>query len=172
MVSKSTLQKSSECRSLVIWGTNLSSTVRSGSLTKQEREMMKFSPFQLSVIVGLILSDGYLAYSNKRAKTARLVFEQSLDHSARGARRMITPAEQGRSFSIFLICIFIIAPYCSSYPSIGPAKNSPGTIRRALRARRIYKRTLNGYRFFFSMFFHSITSLFYRTSFSILSEWN
>jgi ribosomal protein L33 len=80
MVSKSTLQ-SSECKLLVIWGTNLSSTVRSGSLTKQEREMMKFSPFQLSVIVGLILSDGYLAYSNKRAKTARLVFEQSLAHS-------------------------------------------------------------------------------------------
>lgn len=73
--------KSTECRSLVIWGTNPASTVRSGSLTKQEREMMKFSPFQLSVIVGLILSDGYVAYSNKRAKSARLVFDQSLAHS-------------------------------------------------------------------------------------------
>jgi hypothetical protein len=76
-----TLVKSTECRSLVIWGTNPASTVRSGSLTKQEREMMKFSPFQLSVIVGLILSDGYVAYSNKRAKSARLVFDQSLAHS-------------------------------------------------------------------------------------------
>jgi len=76
-----TLKKSAECRSLVIWGTNPASTARSGSLTKQEREMMKFSPFQLSVMVGLILSDGYLAYSNNRAKTARFVFEQSLAHS-------------------------------------------------------------------------------------------
>jgi len=78
---------------------------------------MKFSPFQLSVIVGLILSDGYVAYSNKRAKSARLVFDQSLAHSP-----------------YFWFVFFILAPYCSSYPSI-------------------YKRTLRGNRFFSICFF-------------------
>lgn len=44
--------------SLVVLGTNLGSTVGSGRLTKQVREMISFPPYQKSIIVGLILSDG------------------------------------------------------------------------------------------------------------------
>jgi len=47
------------CTGLVVWGTNLRSTVGCGRITKQVRDMIKLPPYQYSVIVGLLLSDGY-----------------------------------------------------------------------------------------------------------------
>lgn len=48
----------SVCTDLVVWGTNLRSTVVSGRITKQVRDMIVLAPYQYSVIVGLLLSDG------------------------------------------------------------------------------------------------------------------
>lgn len=51
--------------SLVVWGTNLTSTVGMGRFTKQVRDMIQLPNFQKSVIIGLILSDGLLRFASK-----------------------------------------------------------------------------------------------------------
>lgn len=93
-------KEESKCTDLVVWGINLRSTVGSARFTKQERDMIKFPPFHYSVIIGLILSDAGLSFSNKIAKNALLRFEQSLAHSR-----------------YFYFVFFILSHYCSSYPS-------------------------------------------------------
>ena len=67
--------------SLVVWGTNLESSVARGRITKQESNMLKLPFYQKSIIMGLLLSDGWLTMSKKQSKNARLGFKQSLDHS-------------------------------------------------------------------------------------------
>jgi len=62
--------------SLTVWGENLPSTVGSGRFTQKERNMIKLPPFQYSVIVGLLLSDGWINIGND-CKNGRLGLEQS-----------------------------------------------------------------------------------------------
>ena len=50
--SKKALQKMSTNTSLVLWGTNLTSQVGYGRFTKQVSNMIKFPPYQRSVILG------------------------------------------------------------------------------------------------------------------------
>jgi hypothetical protein len=88
-----------KCTDLVVWGTNLGSTVGSGRFTKQVSEMVKLPLFYRSVIVGLILSDAGLSFYNKTAKNALLRLTQSLDNSR-----------------YFYFVFFILSHYCSSYP--------------------------------------------------------
>ena len=61
--------------------------------------MIKFPPFHYSVIIGLILSDAGLSFSNKIAKNALLRFEQSLAHSR-----------------YFYFVFFILSHYCENLP--------------------------------------------------------
>lgn len=61
-------------------GTNLGFRLGSGRITKQIRDMIKFSPFHFSVIIGLVLSDACLIFSSPKHKNAHLEFEQSLAH--------------------------------------------------------------------------------------------
>lgn len=60
----------SSCLNLVPWGVNLTSTVGDKLITKQEREKVNIPNLQFGVIIGVILSNGYLASSvrsiNKR----------------------------------------------------------------------------------------------------------
>lgn len=67
--------------SVVVWGTNLTSTVGIGRFTKQVRDMISLPVHQKSIIVGLILSDGWLRFPSKTSKSALLGLTQSLDHS-------------------------------------------------------------------------------------------
>lgn len=67
---------------LVVWGTNLSSLVGFGRLTRQESNMVELPPYQFSVIIGLLLSDGWLIIASKTNKNARLEFSQSLSRSS------------------------------------------------------------------------------------------
>ena len=66
---------------LVIWGHYLPSHVGTGKFTKQVSGMIKLPHFQKSVIIGLILSDGWLRFVSKTHKNALLGFKQSLAHS-------------------------------------------------------------------------------------------
>jgi hypothetical protein len=43
--------------------------------------MIQLTPFSKSVIIGLLLSDGWLTSISKKDKNARLGFKQSLGHS-------------------------------------------------------------------------------------------
>jgi hypothetical protein len=95
------LNMESQNKYLVIWGTNLGYSVRSVRFSKQERDMMKLPPFHFSVIVGLILSDACLRFPSLTSKNVRLEFDQALSHA-----------------QYLWFVFFILAPYCSSYPSI------------------------------------------------------
>ncbi len=84
---------------IVVWGTNLLSMVGKGRITKQESSMIQLPPYQYSVVIGLLLSDGWLTYSNSRSKNARLGFLQS-----------------GANSSYVWYVFNILSHYCSSYP--------------------------------------------------------
>jgi len=70
-----------QATSLVVWGTHLTSTVGIGRFTKQVRDMIQLPALQKSVVVGLILSDGWLRFPSKTSKSALIGFKQSLAHS-------------------------------------------------------------------------------------------
>jgi len=48
--------KASDEKALVVWGTNLGSAVGLGPFTKQESKTVKFPPYQLGVIIGILIS--------------------------------------------------------------------------------------------------------------------
>jgi hypothetical protein len=72
----------SEKKALVVFGTNLTSTVGNGRLTKQVSEMIKLPSYQRGVVIGLLLSDGWLIFASATNKNARLGFKQALSNSA------------------------------------------------------------------------------------------
>ena len=63
---------------LVVWGSNLQSSVGLGRFTKQVSQMIELPSDKLSIIVGLILSDGWLRIGNKGSLNAYLGFKQYL----------------------------------------------------------------------------------------------
>jgi hypothetical protein len=50
--------------------------------SRKELAMVQLAPHKYSIIIGLLLSDGWLTFSNFRSQNARLGFKQSLSHSA------------------------------------------------------------------------------------------
>jgi hypothetical protein len=70
----------SPCTDLVVWGENIPSGVGWGRHTKQERNMITIPSYQYSVIVGLLLSDGWLIIPSATHISPRLGFSQSLSH--------------------------------------------------------------------------------------------
>jgi hypothetical protein len=88
-------------KALVVWGTNLASNVGSGRFTKQVSNMIVLPPYQKSVIIGLILSDGWLIFARSHSMSARLGFSQSGDHAG-----------------YFWFVFSILSHYCFSYPRL------------------------------------------------------
>ena len=84
---------------IVKFGTNLTSTVGI-KFTLKQLAMVQLAPYQYSVIIGLLLSDGWLIIGS-RSINARLGLKQSLDHS-----------------QYFWFVFFSLSHYCSSYPNI------------------------------------------------------
>ena len=58
------LPENKECKSLVIYGSNLSSTVNYVYFNKIVRQMVKLPTNLNSVILGILLSDGHLFKNN------------------------------------------------------------------------------------------------------------
>ena len=118
--------------SLVIWGTNLTSLVGSGRLTKQESNMIKFPPYQKSIIIGLILSDGWLIFTAKASKNARLGFAQSAANSK------------------YIWYVFSqLSHYCSSFPTVR-IRNFRGKKTIGLE---FFTRTLSCFTSLYSLFY-------------------
>ena len=69
-----------EEKSLVVLGQNLTSTV-GVKFTRKQLAMVQLAPYQYSIIIGLLLSDGWLFFSNVRSLNASLGFKQSKAHS-------------------------------------------------------------------------------------------
>ena len=93
--------------SLVLWGTNLSLTVRE-RFTSSELSIVKLPWHIQSIMVGILLSDAWLKIS-KRSKNALLGFAQSQMNS-----------------KYFWSVFFSLSHYCSSYPKI-KVRNRLGT---------------------------------------------
>ena len=90
-------------KKLIVWGFLMGSGVNSspaGWLTKQVLEMYKFSNYQASVVVGILLSDAWFNMG-KGSKNPRLGFQQSLD----------------KSFYVWEVFI-ILSPFCQSLPNL------------------------------------------------------
>jgi len=78
----------------------LSSTVGTGRNTNIVKGMISLPPYQKSVIVGILLSDGHLA-SAKAHENPHLAFKQGLNNS-----------------SYVLFVFSILSHYCNLYPSL------------------------------------------------------
>lgn len=94
-----------EC-SIVVWGTNLSSSIGLGRFSKQENRIILLSPYCYSLTVGLLLSDAGLQ-KGKPHWNAQLVFKQSLS-----------------SFKYFWKVFMDLSHYCSSMPHLDIGKRS------------------------------------------------
>ena len=92
-------------QSLVVWGTNLSSQVGTGRFTKLVSSMIKLPDYYYSIVVGLLLSDGWLIISSKTSKNARLGFKQSI-----------------KNVPYVLFIFNQLSHYCSSFPNINKSK--------------------------------------------------
>ena len=66
------------CNGLVVWGQNLPSGVGLGRLNKHISNTIKLPHFQKSVIIGLILSDGWLIFASPTSSNALLGWQQSI----------------------------------------------------------------------------------------------
>jgi heme/copper-type cytochrome/quinol oxidase subunit 1 len=93
------LPENKQCKELVVYGTNLTSTTGYPKYTSIVRHMVNI-PFHLhSLILGLIISDGWLQIN--KAGNTRLAFKQSIDKLE------------------YLFYVFnLLAHYCSTYPYI------------------------------------------------------
>lgn len=56
-----------ENKALIVWGTNLTSTV-GARFTLKQLEMVQLALYQYGVIIGLMLSDGWITFSSKHSK--------------------------------------------------------------------------------------------------------
>jgi hypothetical protein len=54
--------------SLVVWGTNLRSQVGTGKYTKLVSSIIKLPDYNKSIVIGLLLSDGWLIFASKTNK--------------------------------------------------------------------------------------------------------
>ena len=84
---------------LVVWGSNLQSSVGLGRFTKQVSQMIELPSDKLSIIVGLILSDGWLRIGNKGSLNTYLGFKQYLARA-----------------DYVLFVFFILSHYCKGVP--------------------------------------------------------
>ena len=66
----------SQSKDLVVWGSNLVSSVGYGRFTAQISNMIVLHPYQFSVIIGLLLSDGWLIFASSRHKNVYLGLTQ------------------------------------------------------------------------------------------------
>lgn len=84
---------------IVVWGINLTSSIGKSRFTKQISNMIQFPTDKKSVIIGLLLSDGWINIGSINSKNARLGFSQSLANSG------------------YLLFVFnLLSHYCFSYP--------------------------------------------------------
>lgn len=96
--------KLSQCTALMVWGTNLPSTVGI-KYTLVQLAMVKLPLYIQRIIVGLILSDGGLSFAGVRSKNALFILILEFTQSA---------AHSGYFWSVFNL----LSHYCSSFPII------------------------------------------------------
>jgi hypothetical protein len=99
MQNYTTINYNNSCTSLIVWGDIMGSGVGFGRISFIIQSMYSFTYFQHSVLIGCLLSDAWLSFSNSNSKNARLGFTQSLAH-----------------FNYFWLVFNILAPFISNFP--------------------------------------------------------
>lgn len=93
------LPSNNNCKSIVVWSSNLTSTVNYPKFTSIVRHMVEIPLNLKSMICGLLISDAWLEIS--KVGSTRFVFKQSISNS------------------LFVLFVFNrLSHYCSVYPSI------------------------------------------------------
>lgn len=111
--NKVNVVKSTECTSIVVWGSIMGSNLSLKYISQLVRSMFQFTKFVRSVIIGIILSDGWLKKSGRQTNP-KLGFEQSIVH-----------------FAYFWHVFNILKPYLSSWFSFRIKTSTFGKIGRA-----------------------------------------
>ena len=99
--SRKYIKENNYITSLVSFGSNLQSTVGYPTYGKILQHMVNLTPNIEKIIVGLLLSDGWMQKQNSGGH-ARLFFKQSLTKS-----------------EYLLFVFFLLQHYCKSYPILG-----------------------------------------------------
>lgn len=139
--NKHSVPQISQEKSLVVWGQNLTSSVGKGRFTKIVSDIIQLTSYNKDIVVGLLLSDGWITSTSISNKNSRLGFKQSLSHS-----------------SYVWFVFFLLSHYCSSYPIFISTK----TKDTPTYALQIFTRTLPC--------FSEIRSLFYVNNIKIVPE--
>lgn len=79
---KSTYKQKNTCTDLVIWGKILYSSFSQRKLSHIELNMIKLPQYQRDILIGVLLSDGWLSYASVKHKSPRLGFEQTFSKSS------------------------------------------------------------------------------------------
>jgi hypothetical protein len=88
-------------KEIVLWGTNLNSSLGYGRLTKIVLEMYEIPSYHKSVIIGILLSDGWITYATPYVKSPRIGFNQSFE-----------------KFEYLWKVFIILSPFCNSLPKL------------------------------------------------------
>lgn len=118
----------------------MSSTAGRGRFTKIVKNMIVLAPYQKSVMIGILLSDGHLS-SSKTHENPHLTFKQGIKNS-----------------SYVWFVYFILSDYCIVYPSL------PKSIRKDKVDIALYFRTRG------LPCFNELRSLFYTDKVKIVPE--
>ena len=102
------------CTSLVLYGSNLGSTINIGRLPRNVQKIVSLPSQLYSIVVGILLSDGWLEKENLNANT-RFRFKQVLARS-----------------DYIIYSFLLLAHYCSSIPKIA-IRERAGTITYGLQ---------------------------------------
>lgn len=112
----STNYTKTECKKLVVWGTNLGLTINFGFYSKQIREMIDLPQFQFSTIIGLYLSDGSSTLSFVRHLSTG-INSINLNNTKVSKRNASFKFKQSlEKFDYFMMVYFILSHYCSKLP--------------------------------------------------------
>jgi LAGLIDADG DNA endonuclease family len=84
---------------VVVWGQDLYSNVSYPRFTKFVSNLIQLPPLYKGVVIGLLLSNGWITFASKPHKNARLGFKQGVVH-----------------FEYFWSVFIILSHYCSSLP--------------------------------------------------------
>lgn len=113
------LPANKNCKAIVVWGSNLTSTINYPKFTSIVRHMVNIPPQLQSMLGGLLISDAWLEI-NKSGNT-RFMFKQSLANSA-----------------LVLFTLNRLHHFCSSYPIITTTKIQNKTFKGICLYTRFY----------------------------------